>query len=124
MPHEPFGVIFDMDGVLVLSDEAHWESWRMTAESRGITLTHGQFLATFGQVNADCIPAMFGEDTPPEEVERIADEKERAYRELVREEVPLAPGLGDLLEGLREAGARFAGESHGPHLDGIWVDEM
>ncbi|MCZ6596636.1 MAG: HAD family phosphatase [Planctomycetota bacterium] len=107
-------MIFDMDGVLVLSEEAHWESWRQVAERRGVGLAREVFLASFGQTNADCIPAMFGATTPAAEIERIADEKERTYRDIVREGVPLAPGLFDLLDQLRSAGARFAVGSSAP----------
>ena len=107
-------VIFDMDGVLVLSEEAHWKSWQRVARDRGVELTHEVFLSTFGQVNADCIPKMFGEETSAAEIERIADEKERAYRDLVRADVPLAPGLFELLRALRSAGARLAVGSSAP----------
>ncbi|MFT7669860.1 MAG: beta-phosphoglucomutase [Planctomycetota bacterium] len=114
MKRAKFGVIFDMDGVLVLSGDAHWESWRAVAADRGVTLTHELFLSTFGQVNEDCIAVMFGSQTEAEEVERIADEKERAYRDIVRANVPLAPGLFELLAQLQEAGAAIAVGSSAP----------
>lgn len=34
-PAIPAGVVFDMDGVLVDSAAAHWESWRRLAEECG-----------------------------------------------------------------------------------------
>lgn len=109
-----FGVIFDMDGVLVLSEDAHFESWTQVAAQHGVQMTRELFLSTFGQVNEDCIKTMFGPQTPAELVEHIADEKERAYRDIVRAEVPLAPGLVPLLDLLRSAGARLAVGSSAP----------
>ena len=108
-----FGVVFDMDGVLVLSEEAHWESWRQVAAGREVELTREVFLSTFGQVNRDCIPTMFGSVSEPE-LERIAEAKERAYREIVRADLPLAPGLFTRLDELQRAGARLAVGSSAP----------
>lgn len=95
------GVIFDMDGVLVLTENAHWLAWRAAAQKYGIELAHKTFLSCFGRVNPDCIRIMFGEDVPPTEATRIADEKEAAFREFIRTDVPLAPGLVTLLDALR-----------------------
>lgn len=95
------GVIFDMDGVLVLTENAHWLAWRAAAQKYGIDLAHKTFLSCFGRVNPDCIRIMFGEDVPPAEATRIADEKEAAFREFIRTDVPLAPGLVTLLDALR-----------------------
>ena len=37
-----FGVIFDMDGVLVDSAEPHFPSWQLLAQEHGITVTRGK----------------------------------------------------------------------------------
>jgi beta-phosphoglucomutase len=109
-----FGVIFDMDGVMVLTEEAHWRSWQQIALRRGIELTLEAFRSTFGQVNADCIPAMFGSGLSPDEILRIGDEKERAFRDIIGANVPLAPGLIALLDDLRRAGSLLAVGSSAP----------
>ena len=108
------GVIFDMDGVLVLSEHAHWESWRVPAEARGIHLQYEWFRSCFGRINSDCVTIMFGPEVSPEESNRIAEEKELAFRNIVRINVPLAPGVVPLLEGLRERGVKLAVGSSGP----------
>jgi beta-phosphoglucomutase len=107
-------VIFDMDGVLALTEQAHWESWRVPAEARGIHLQYATFVSCFGRINADCVAIMFGQDVSTEESNRIADEKENAFRDIVRKNVPLAPGLLPLLEGLRARGIKLAVGSSGP----------
>jgi beta-phosphoglucomutase family hydrolase len=114
MPQSNRGVIFDMDGVLVLSEQAHWESWRVPAARRGVALQYDQFLSCFGRINPDCIAIMFGPKTPADESARIADEKEIAFREIVRKKVPLAPGAVELLKTLRQRGMLLAVGSSGP----------
>jgi beta-phosphoglucomutase len=109
-----YGVIFDMDGVLVLSEEAHWLSWREAAAKRGVQLAYETFLSCFGRVNADCVKIMIGPDVSPEESERIAEEKEAAMREIIRHRVPLAPATNELLVALAADGARLAVGSSAP----------
>jgi beta-phosphoglucomutase family hydrolase len=109
-----YGVIFDMDGVLVLSEEAHWLAWREAAAERGVALAYETFLSCFGRVNADCVRIMIGEEISPEESARIADAKEAAMRAIIRDRVPLAPATVDLLESLRRDGALLAVGSSAP----------
>ncbi|MBL8762868.1 MAG: HAD family phosphatase [Phycisphaerae bacterium] len=113
----PRGVIFDMDGVMVLTEDAHWRAWRAAGESRGVAIAHEVFLSCFGRVNADCVRVMFGAGVSSVEAERIAEEKERAFRDLVRADVPLAPGLRELLAELRGAGVRMAVGSSAPRAN-------
>lgn len=109
-----WGVIFDMDGVLVMTEDAHWESWRVAGAARGVDITHEAFLSCFGRVNPDCVRILFGADVPAEESARIADEKERAFRAIIRASVPLAEGLVPLLDTLAADGARLAVGSSAP----------
>jgi beta-phosphoglucomutase family hydrolase len=108
------GVIFDMDGVIVLTEHAHWLAWQAAAQRINATLDYATFLSCFGRVNADCIRIMFGEHIPHGESLRIADEKEHAFREIIRSNVPLAPGLLPLLDNLARANARLAVGSSAP----------
>ncbi len=104
------GVIFDMDGVLILSAEHHFRAWRETAAADNIELTYEFFTHTFGRTNPDTIRMIWGlkEDggaaVTPERGAAIAERKEQAFREQVRGGVPLAPGARELLVGLAEAG--------------------
>src|SRR5271166_4071153 len=80
----PRAVLWDMDGTLVDSEEYHWISWRETLLKEGITITHEEFLSTFGQRNDSIITQWLGPSSP-ELVARIGDAKEELYRKLVRE---------------------------------------
>jgi len=76
-------VLWDMDGTLIDSEEFHWIAWRDTMANEGITITHKQFLSSFGQRNDSILPRWLGASTP-ERIERIANAKEEQYRELIR----------------------------------------
>ena len=107
------GVIFDMDGVIVLTEKAHWLSWQAAAKPRGVHLEYPEFVSCFGRINPDCIRILFGE-VSTHESEAIAEEKESAFREIVRHDVPLAPGLTDFLQSLRARGIRTGIGSSAP----------
>ena len=87
------GVIFDMDGVIVLTEAAHWQSWVAAAEPRGIALKYEVFLSCFGRINPDCVPILFGPGISEAESAEIAEKKEAAFREIIRADLPLAPGI-------------------------------
>jgi len=102
-----FGVIFDLDGVLIDSHDQHEKSWFRFAEETGRELTSQQFKRSFGMRNETCIPDVFGwaERGDDERIRQIGDRKEEIYRELLREDAlaPL-PGVVELLEDLEAAG--------------------
>jgi beta-phosphoglucomutase family hydrolase len=108
------GVIFDMDGVIVLSEAAHWQSWVAAAKPRGVELKYETFLSCFGRVNRDCIRILFGPEVPPAESDVIADAKEAAFRDIIRADVPLAPGISHVLKKLKERGIGIAVGSSAP----------
>src|SRR5436190_8497661 len=53
-------VIFDLDGVLVDSYRAHWQSWQFMADELGKGLTEAQFASTFGRTSREIIAAHWG----------------------------------------------------------------
>lgn len=110
------GVIFDMDGVLVDSADAHLESWRLLAAELGESIDESLFAQTFGRQNKDIIPLVFGR-TGEEEIRRLADRKESLYRGLVRDSPPVVSGAVDLVRSLHEAGAVLAVGSSAPRAN-------
>jgi beta-phosphoglucomutase len=80
----PKSVLWDLDGTLVDSEEYHWMAWRDTMAAEGVTLTHAEFLKTFGLRNDSIVPQFIPAATP-ERIDRIARAKEQLYRRLVRE---------------------------------------
>jgi len=112
----PFGVIFDMDGVLVDSADAHWESWRRLAHENQRTAAREQFAATFGRQNRDIVPILFGEVSAAK-TQALSDRKEALYRDLIRDHPPVVPGAVELIRSLFAAGAVLAVGSSGPRAN-------
>lgn len=108
-----FGVIFDMDGVLVDSAQAHWRSWRILGERQGVAIEERLFSETFGRQNRDIVPLFFGNVAESESI-RLAEAKEEIYRGLVVSKPPVVAGAVELVRGLREFGAALAVGSSGP----------
>ncbi|MBA3824930.1 MAG: HAD family phosphatase [Ktedonobacterales bacterium] len=113
MPTISHGVIWDLDGVIIDSAAAHWQSWQHLATETGVTLTEANFRATFGMRNADIIPR-YWPTTSAAEVQRLADRKEALYRDIVRADAQALPGALDLLRDLHTAGWHQALGSSAP----------
>jgi beta-phosphoglucomutase len=102
-----------MDGVLIDSAPAHFESWQRLAHEEGVTITRKQFESGFGRQNRDIIPMFFG-TVSPERLEAIAHRKEAIYRDLVRAKVPAVDGAVELISALAVQKVPLAIGSAGP----------
>ena len=110
-------VIFDMDGVLVDSADAHRRAWQALGDEVGVPFTPALFRQTFGQRNASIIPTwLAGHEQPDaQRMRRLGDRKESLYRTLVGQgAVRVYPGVTRLVDALRAAGAKIAVASSGP----------
>lgn len=96
-------VIWDLDGVIIDSADAHRRAWQRLAKDEGITLTDADFWATFGKRNDDIIPLIWG-SLPPQQIQTLADRKEAYFREYVRDTIAPLPGSMELMRALHEAG--------------------
>ena len=111
----PRAVIFDMDGVLVDSYRAHWESWHFMAEELGRGLSEDQFVTTFGRTSREIIAEHWGADSlTPDEIAEFDRRKEALYREIVDRDFPAMEGAAELIRDLSVAGFRLAVGSSGP----------
>jgi len=111
--NDRIGVIFDMDGVLILSAPAHWAAWRDIAWAHGLELTREAFFGTNGMANPDIVRTLWGE-VDDGVIQRIATAKEHAFRSHIARQVPLAPGCVDVLRALRGTGIPVALGSSAP----------
>jgi len=112
---EPYGAIFDMDGVLIDSFEAHYESWKRVAETHGLPLSRADFARTFGRTSREIIQTLWPEIGCDEaRVQAIDDEKEAFFREIIADRLPEMPGARELLASLRREGWKIAIGSSGP----------
>ena len=106
--------IFDMDGVLVDSYEAHFRSWHEALGRHGLSMSRQDFSATFGRTSREIIRQLFPGEFDAEAHDRLDAEKEAAYREILAAEVPAMDGAPALLRALAAAGWRLAIGSSGP----------
>jgi beta-phosphoglucomutase len=116
------GVLWDLDGTLVDSEDYHWRSWQHAMALEGLPVTIEQFRATFGQRNESILRGWLGPEATLDRINGIADAKEVEYRRLAAEHglTPL-PGAADWLQRLHAAGWKQAIASSAPRLN---VDVM
>lgn len=108
-------VIFDMDGVLVDSYDAHWKSWQVLASEVGVTMTQSQFAATFGKTSREVLRSLWGPGKFSDaEIARFDMRKEEVFREIIAAEFPPMPGAMDLLRVLAKSGFGLAVGSSAP----------
>ena len=108
-------VIFDVDGVLVDSFQAHFQSWLMLARENGFSFTREDFTSTFGRTSRDIIAALWPvEDLADEQILTLDDRKEALFRGLIADDFPAMDGATELIDALLEAGYLLAVGSSGP----------
>ena len=113
-----FAAIFDLDGTLVDSYDAHYEAWRSISATHGVAVTVDDYYSHFGRRNEDLLRECWlragkGELTH-EEIVALDHEKEAAYRAIVANRFPIMDGARELVASLRADGFRTAVGSSGP----------
>jgi HAD superfamily hydrolase (TIGR01509 family) len=105
--------IFDMDGVLIDSLDAHWQSWDITCKSRNISLSRERYEQLFGS-SFSHFAAFLAPDMTPEERQLWYEDKEKTYRQAISQHFPEMPGASALIEKLKADGFRLGVASSGP----------
>lgn len=101
--------IFDWDGVVVDSSDAHEKSWKQLADEAGYPWKDEYFHLGFGKRNAIIIPEIYQWTEDPEEIAALGDRKEALYREiLVGSGLEPLPGALELFRELQAAGVPMA----------------
>ncbi len=96
-------VIWDLDGVVIDSEEDHKKAWQRLAHETGKEFGDEQFAVTFGMRNDAIIPIVWG-PVSAEELQQLADRKETYYRDYVRATAAFLPGAQELMSALHDAG--------------------
>jgi len=108
------GAIFDMDGVLVDSYHAHFQSWRQLADNHGLQITEEHFAATFGKTTRQIILELWPHACSNTDIRLWDAEKETIYREVPSASFSEMDGASDLLRDLHAAGFVLGIGSSGP----------
>ena len=99
---ENFAIIFDMDGVIVDSNPYHKISLKQFAGKYGHDLSEQQLREKiYGRTNGEWLKNLFG-PLPPEQLHRLAEEKEQIFRELYQAEIKPINGLIPFLESIEQ----------------------
>lgn len=115
--------LFDMDGVLVDSYRAHFESWRVLAAEEGLPFGEDDFARTFGRTSREVIGELWPERAG--EAAAFDARKEACYRRIIEERFPAMEGAAELVRALHEAGWRLAVASSGPPENvGLVLDRL
>lgn len=104
------GVIFDLDGVLVSTDELHYKAWKKLAEELGITnFTKEDNEKQRGVSRMESLEVVLRKGSvmyTQEEKESLAEQKNTYYKEFLQEltKEAVLPGVFENLGLLREKG--------------------
>jgi HAD superfamily hydrolase (TIGR01509 family) len=98
------GVIWDLDGVLADTTEAHFQAWTEALSAWDIPFDRSVFDRVFGMNNEDTLTVLLGRPPAQEELAGIADNKEHIFRQRAGELARLMPGAVRLLDELEQAG--------------------
>jgi len=109
-----YAILWDMDGVLVDTGEHHYVAWKKTFDELKVPFSKDQFQATFGMNNTGILEIIYGEELPPDQVQKISDRKESLFREAVKGNAKLLPGIGKALKNFSAWGFKQAIASSAP----------
>jgi len=108
-------VLWDLDGTLVDSEGYHWRAWQQIVAAEGFSITHDEFLQTFGLRNDEILPRWLGPGATPARIAAVAQAKEALYRKLVHESgLHALPGAAEWVHRLARQGWRQAIASSAP----------
>ncbi len=102
------GVIFDLDGVIVDTKEAHHASFSQLGAEVGYSISSEQFQHIFGMHNNSIFPYLYGCQLQAAEIEMLADRKEALFRAVIHGKITALPGVTELLPALVAAGFKLA----------------
>jgi HAD superfamily hydrolase (TIGR01509 family) len=101
------GVLFDMDGTLILSNKAHARAWVEVLAEHGRPVAYERVVKLMGMGGDVLVPTLFPDlDGNEGEGKALADAHKQLYLDKYAETVKPAPGARELMVALRARGTR------------------
>jgi HAD superfamily hydrolase (TIGR01509 family) len=101
------GILFDVDGTVVDSNDAHARAWRSALAAAGFVVPYDEVRRRIGMGGDKLLPALTGLDKDDARAKDIAEDRRRIFGERELPTVRAFPGARDLLERLRHDGLRL-----------------
>src|ERR1035441_4497223 len=106
-------VIFDLDGVIVSTDEYHFLAWKKLANSLGIPFgreSNDRIRGVSRMESLEIVLEKSGKRYSLEEKREMAERKNTYYRELLKRVSPseILPGVIEMIKALKDRGVKIA----------------
>jgi beta-phosphoglucomutase len=124
-------VIFDLDGVIVSTDEYHYRAWKQLADAEGIPFdrqVNNRLRGVSRMESLEIILEKSGRRYTEAKKQALAENKNNTYRALLAGLSPrdILPGVNEVLKALRTRGVKLAigssSKNAGPILQAIGLD--
>jgi len=102
------GILLDMDGTLIDSNDAHARAWERAFAENGEPVAYEEIRRRIGMGGDNLIPALLGIEKESALDARISERRSEIYRKEYLPNIRPFPGVRALLERMREAGLRLA----------------
>lgn len=115
-----YGLIFDMDGVVIDSNPYHKIAWEKFLEGQGVHFDDELFDNVLsGRTGPTSIRLIFGDDLPESELDTFLEEVDGNYQNLLRESTDVKPiaGLFEFLSQVSEKRIPMALATSAPELN-------
>lgn len=111
-------ILFDVDGTLVDSNDAHVEAWQQAFAAEGYSFSRSEIHAQVGKGGDNLVPALLP-DLDEKSQERLAHAEGEIYRRDFLPKVQPFPGAKEVLKSLAERGHTLvlASSASQPELD-------
>jgi beta-phosphoglucomutase len=118
-------VLWDLDGVLTDSGDAHYQAWVQIFKPLGIAFSREDFRLIFGMNNAATLSRYFDPLKDAHTIHEIDLRKEVLFRELAHGHLELFPGVLDWLTYFKSRGIPQAVASSAPSANvEVMIDEL
>ena len=106
-------VIFDLDGVIVSTDDCHYRAWKKMADEEGIYFDreiNNRLRGVSRMASLEIVLEKANREYSEKEKQEMAERKNTYYKELICELTPndILPGAIETLEQLKENGIKIA----------------